>query len=168
MKNILKISVVLSIFLSIFSCQKKTEYPIVPAITFKSLNKIARMDTSILGNIDSLELVLDFTDGDGDLGLPTENSKTDSTTLNTYFTLFKMKNNVWEEIKPVSPIEYFIPNLNSTGKAKALKGVIMIDVSIFPYFYFTTDTLRLNVFVKDNAGNKSNVVTSPNFFGFYK
>ena len=161
-----KSTLVLLFFMGYFfvSCNKEIEYPNEPVIEFVSIDTTLKYFRPIGSVKDSVEVTLNFTDGDGDLGLP-KDSTNNVRTANFFYTPFYKKNGVWTELKalppfPQGPLYAWIPTLNKTGKNKALKGIIKIAVSEAFSNNSKKDTMRLEIYVKDNAGNKSNVITT--------
>jgi hypothetical protein len=66
MRNVLFFSILFSVFLVFNQCSKTPVYPITPEIEYKSITKY--------GNGDSLKISVNFKDGDGDLGLSSEDT----------------------------------------------------------------------------------------------
>lgn len=135
-------------------CLKTEEFPVTPAIAFKSFELFG----------DSASLVIAFTDGDGDVGLdPSDNGAPYDTASVFYNNLFlelsEYRNGVWNTIEFEDPIHYRIPRITPTGQNKALEGEIA--VAIDPFFLFitgTADTVRYSVEMVDRALNRSNKV----------
>ena len=153
------------LFLIIFSffflnaCKKVEQLPAVPKIEFTSFTIFDTTD--ILGNKSKGgQLKFHFEDGDGDLGLnaPT-GDQTDSTNL--FFTLFRIVGGVMvaaPDNDPLKPSPYRIPYMERLGQNKILKGTI--SVTFLYLFYYPTDTIRYDFYIKDRALNESNVVST--------
>jgi hypothetical protein len=135
------------------SCLKKETFPPEPSI------KIKRLVT----HPDSAKLVLSFQDGDGDIGLGQSDTAGDFR-YNCFIDVYWKRNNNWELIEFFIPYYYRIPIL-SRNRERAIQGDIIIDLIDFPPDLGTTgtDTLKISVFIKDKALNKSNVVESDPF-----
>jgi hypothetical protein len=129
------------------ACTGDETYPVTPAITFKSLQKLPST-----GTLDSLELIFSFTDGDGDLGTPA----IDVTTRDIFVKLFERKNGVFEEAILAAPLEYRIPYLNPRGNNKSLKGDIKISIDY--NILQPNDTIYYTLYITDRAGHKSNSI----------
>jgi hypothetical protein len=150
------------------ACQKPDEYPIIPAIEFKEI--YSERDTG--GYDQDVVTVINFTDGDGDLGYyPAESGKNDpifDDTSSVYYynyhvIKYQMVNGQWRidsvaddgsRLQLGGRISYLTP----TGKNKALKGEIRQTVSID--VGLRNDTFKYDIFIYDRALHKSNVVTT--------
>lgn len=156
----LRLIIILLIITLSYSCLKTEEYPIEPEIAFNSF--------TVYG--DSAKLTIDFTDGDGDIGL------SESDTISPYNPGQKYHHNLfleyyekddalgWVAGKDLAGnnivFKYRVPNLTPTGKNKALKG--KIEVTIEPTYFnpFSTnaDTLKYKITLVDRALHESAVV----------
>ena len=127
-----------------WSCLKPPEYPVAPTIEFLSWSKTTVKEDSV-DVTDSLQLVLSFTDGDGDLGAASE----DDTTLNVF--LIDSRDN--------SVKTYQMPRLTPEGSVKAISGEVTITISSFACRPgYEEDAFTYKVKVTDRAGNPSNEV----------
>jgi hypothetical protein len=155
-----KILLVLLLFsiLIIFSCTNKEEYPVVPEIQFVSfvINQNAK-------GIDSIGvLTISFTDGDGDIGLTQSDTTTDF-----FINFLKKQNGILKQAYNDQnlPINFNsrIPDVTPEGKNKNIKGEISIDMDLFSYIHNLTkaDTIAFQIYIKDRALNKSNVIITP-------
>lgn len=146
-------------FIFLNACKKAEQLPAVPKIEFTSFTIFDTTD--ILGNKSKGgQLKFHFEDGDGDLGLnaPT-GDQTDSTNL--FFTLFRKVGGVMvaaPDNDPLKPSPYRIPYMERLGQNKILKGTI--SVTFLYLFYYPTDTIRYDFYIKDRALNESNVVST--------
>jgi hypothetical protein len=167
----MKISVqiiVVFLLLALLACNKKIEYPNEPVLAFNSLYFTSDTDknTSIITK--NIDVIIDFTDGDGNLGLP-KGDASSPTNANLFYNTFYKKKGVWTRLVPIAPFPdpstAWIPTLNSTDSPKPLKG--KINATLTDAFSAKTkkDTMRLEIFVKDNAGNISNTITTSETFG---
>jgi hypothetical protein len=59
---------------------------------------------------------------------------------------------------PLKPSAYRIPYMERTGQDKILKGTI--SVTFLYLFYSPSDTIRYDFYIKDRAGNVSNVAST--------
>jgi hypothetical protein len=151
-----KISILLLISAVTFvSCYKTPEYPDIPTVKFENFEKPNTIFT--LGETGNL--ILSFTDGDGDLG---KASNQDSSSRvyyrNQRDTTFFKEN------------YYVIPNIPSKGTTDAISGTIAIKLSeaLFNSYeaYFllkgiSVDTFTYQVYVTDRANHVSNIITTP-------
>ncbi len=144
-----------------FSCKKVEEFPIEPMITFNSFNKIPNG-----GNVDNYGILLiDFTDGDGDVGLKNTDIQPPFDTASVYYYNFFI--DYYEKqrgtfVKPAL-FETFnarIPILNTSTEKQPLKGTISIEVPI-NNFASTYDTIRFDCRICDRALHISNTITTP-------
>lgn len=131
-------------------------YPVEPTISFESFDK--PNDVFTLG--DGGNLVLKFTDGDGDLGKL--NNKDSSSRLiyrNLRDTTFFSVDNY-----------YVIPIIPKKGTTDAISGTIEVKLSsaLFNSYeaYFitkgiTVDTFTFKMYVTDRANHQSNVIITP-------
>jgi len=147
------------VFLS--SCIKKDEYPIIPYIEFDSFTKI----DNNMGYDDKGILAIDFTDGDGNVGLKTEETSPPYDTNSIYYynffiTYYEKQNGEYIEVELPFTNNARIPLLNSSGNDKPLKGKIEIELYINNYTSLF-DTIRFDAFIVDRALNHSNTVTTP-------
>jgi len=143
----------------ILGCVKPNDYSDVPSLEFKGFSK----NTMNQGNFpqqDSVILNLFFTDGDGDFGT----ASTDSD-LNIFVKDLRT-NQIFSQYKaPFVPLE---------GAGNGISGTIYIKMyttcCIFPpesqlnpcesSLDYPTNALSFEIYIKDRAGNKSNVVKS--------
>lgn len=161
MKTVTFLSV-LAFIICLNSCKKQEEYPLEPILSYDTI-RVLKYSNPIAGQItDSVIIDIDFTDGDGNLGVAVNANPNDSTNYNFFYTPYQLVKGKW---KKVYDLYTKIPNLNSSGKATPLKGKISADITDAFYLYRKRDTMRVDVYVKDNAGNKSNVVSSGLFYG---
>lgn len=147
------------ISLSVFgmvSCGKIESVPPQPHISFTNFSVFDTIDP--LGNVGKGgRLKFAFRDGDGDLGLP-DTPVTGQDSVNLFVTMYRIRNGV-EEIAPaddpLKPSAYRIPYIDRSGRNKILKGTI--SVTFFYLFYTDADSVKYDFFVKDRAGNISNI-----------
>lgn len=149
-----RLSIILLLFVTVAffsSCLKKQSVSPIPLIAFKDF----------IANKDTANLYLNFTDGDGDIGL-TQSDTTPPNNYNCFITYIEKQKGVW--VKRDLPIEfnYRIPIVNTSSKKKTIKGEIKIAIK--PYYYdpFSKyDTIKYELYIVDRALNKSNVISTP-------
>ena len=163
MKSFSKILIItIIVLLGGLSCKKIESLPEIPSISFKSFILIDTIDP--LGNeVKKGELIFDFEDGDGDIGLTQPDSlSADSTNFNLFFTLFCKTDGEFTKVSEddlETPLNYRIPYIEKEGQNKALKGEIQVD---FDYLLtFEYDTIKYSFFIVDRALHKSNIETTP-------
>lgn len=160
----------------LLGCQKEPVYPIIPNITFDSVNQIHVISSKI--DDDTLKVYLSFTDGDGDLGF----LETDKESNIVYYDIEKgaveedngspMQANVFL-IDRRSSYEYThsynLPYLTPAGNVKGIKGQIEIDVNMIcrtnkVNLGYEKDTVSPQMYIVDRAGNMSNIVDLPDIY----
>ena len=140
----------------IFSCVNPPDYPIEPVIEFVSLSKPSMLQGTN-PNIDSTLLTLSFTDGDGDIG------SDDSISI---FLIDKRDN--------FPQPGFRIPFVGEQGVGKGISGELYIALPTSCCFFEDgrtpceksstneTDELVYEIYIKDRAGNQSNIIdTAP-------
>ena len=152
MKTNFLLSFILLTFL-IISCTKPPDYPNEPEIGFVGFSKNTLQQGD--GNNDSLNVVISFTDGDGDLG--------DRDSLNLFVT-DKRTGFLQDRFK--------IPFIPEQGASNGISGEIsfaLYTTCCIDYVNHTScqpkstpDTLIYEIYIMDRAKNKSNVIeTAP-------
>jgi hypothetical protein len=144
------------LILSFFTaCGDNVSYPDTPLITYQ--NYSIYLTTDDLGNnIALIKLNIEFTDGDGDVGLK-ENSlpnAPDSLKYNLFLTLYDYKEGEFKEVEEVGTLNYRVPYIERTGQNKAIKGNIYIDIEFQSILY---DTIFYSFYLLDRRFHKSNV-----------
>lgn len=149
----------LLLLLSLLQCSKAPIYPIEPQITFKSMTK--RKMLQAYNNIyrDSLAITIEFTDGDGDLGAPENQTKKP-------IDVFIIENSNKDSIK------FAMPYVAPKGASRGINGEITlllnttcckvpnhIPCELSPDY--PLDTVNYELFIIDRAGHKSNIIKLP-------
>jgi len=99
MRWIRNFMVILLLMWIVDACLKQPENSIIPQISLQSID--FKKEFIVNGNPDTLIIVIKFTDGDGDLGLNTDETAiyngTDSVDINTpfYYVYDSSKNSIW-------------------------------------------------------------------------
>lgn len=120
---------------------KKDELPVsnTPSIKFVSISPNPAVKYQ-----DEIEVKIEYTDGDGDLGENTPDVK------NLFVT--DKRNNVTSEFR--------INQLAPTGSTIIIKGSLIINLT--PQGFIddnnTSETTTFSIYVKDRAGNQSNTI----------
>ena len=141
MRNVLIIAI---ISLIAISCNKKTKYSNIPKITFKNLSH----NSVQAGGSETVLINLLFEDGDGNIGFGTNN-------------LF-IKDSRFTDTLP-----YAIPDIpDKFNPESGLNGVIQINYEAAflllrsDTLHIESDTLTWDIYMKDEAGNVSNTITT--------
>jgi len=140
---------------SLLSCIKAPDYPIEPTIELVGLTKDTMSQDQF--NTDSIIIVLNFTDGDGDIGSESE--------LNVFVT--DLRDNFLSD-------RFRIPRLDEqAGSSNGISGELRLTLYTTcctypngatpcePSTEFPTNSLSYEIYIMDQAGHKSNVVTTP-------
>lgn len=149
-----------------------------PKITFD--NVLVKQNPSL--RIDTLLITVKFQDGDGDLGI----EATADTNLWNYYivpykkfkgeftrTTFSSTSNV-DSARNNPFIGQFLPVLKKDGRAGPIEGTLTYRIDILQYNEFPlddkdslailqNDTIKVQIYLKDRAGHRSNVVESDPF-----
>jgi hypothetical protein len=150
------------------SCIKpQTEYPLAPQITYNSY-ELVNNDGKY-----TLKLYMDFTDGDGELGI------TDADTLppfqdsgkyyfNLYADYFEKINGKFTQLTVNYPLPFGdtihynarLPLLTPEGKEKAIKGTIEYDIDM-QAGPTKSNIVKFRIYIYDRALHKSNEIETP-------
>jgi len=160
MKNLVWIGIFLLYELMLSSCGKVTSYPGVPSIDYESYKLVDTIDDPTLRNpVKMLEVTFKFVDGDGDLFTP------DTSVRSLFLTFYNKVDGSFVQVpdstlftKPAISFPYS-SLMDRSGQNKTQKGTITFD---YPFYYpLPYDTIELQFYIQDVAGNKSNVVLIP-------
>ena len=140
-----------------YACVKKTSYPTSPTIEFSEF-------TPFVG--DSADLKINFTDGDGDIGVA-ENDST-RTFWYTYYYLDTLTHkyrgyvttNLITGLEDTLRNSYTIKSPSDSYKGKPISGEISVRLQKFRHSK-KVKNLKYVFYLFDEAGNKSNIVTTP-------
>jgi len=145
----------LCVFIFLFEgCTRASGFSVIPEINFVGLSKDTMRQNAL--NTDSLTIVLDFKDGDGDIGIEGK-----SNVLNLFVKDLRTGNNYGN---------YKIPNIPNKGAEKGIEGRMFINLfttcCVFPESIppcnrpakYPFNDLQLEIYIQDRALNKSNVV----------
>ena len=141
--------------LALASCLRPPDYPIEPVVEFVGLTR----DTMIQGSIneDSISIVISFTDGDGDIAFPA-----DDTTISVILT------NIETGVRATG---YKVDPIDEAGVENGIRGEFRLTFNTTccdypPYVtdafpcepsrQYPLDTLLLEAHIVDRAGNESN------------
>lgn len=143
------------------SCIEKEDYPDIPRIGFESFTKI----DNGLGYDDKGILTINFTDGDGDLGLAEYETYPpyDSSSMyyyNFFIRYYEQQEGEFVEVELPFTNNARFPLLNEDGSDKPLKGKLAMELFI-NNFSSEYDTIRFEAFITDRALNHSDTITTP-------
>ncbi len=160
MKKLKNSYIVLFISMGLVSCLPEANYPIEPVIKFIAFD-ISENNTAVLS--------IEFTDGDGDLGLNSSDILPPfCSTCDHHFNLMceydELRDGEWTHIPLVPaqgqvPFYYRVPRVNPSGSNPALKGVIEIAMNTWS-LQSEYDTLRYRITLEDRGLNLSNEDTT--------
>jgi len=160
MKKLKNSYIVLFISMGLVSCLPEANYPIEPVIKFIAFD-ISDDNTAVLS--------IEFTDGDGDLGLNSSDILPPfCSTCDHHFNLMceydELRDGEWTHIPLVPaqgqvPFYYRVPRVNPSGSNPALKGVIEIAMNTWN-LQSEYDTLRYRITLEDRGLNLSNEDTT--------
>jgi hypothetical protein len=158
MKDFKYISILTVVCFAVFSsCVKEKKFPPQPIIEFKDY---------ISHGLDSADCIINFKDGDGDIGILRDDSITPDDYKMKY--LYKDVDGVF---KPFDAIDsttvmdtlfytYRVPNLTPDGQYKALDGEIKAKLRAAPIYFPGHHDIKFEITLKDRAGHLSNMVTT--------
>lgn len=166
MRHLRLIPAIAFLVLSFFACEKPEEYPLVPAIEFKTIYSESYYNPADSEIYDTKVFVtVSFTDGDGDIGYHSRESGRNDAIFDDptsqYFNNFIVKtlilqNGLWNSID--TPISARIPYLTPEGANKALRGEILREFTVpVP---LDNDTLRYEIFIYDRQLHQSNTIST--------
>ena len=143
------------------SCIKKEDYPDIPRIEFKSISKI----NNGLGYDDKGLLVISFTDGDGDIGLGSQEIQPPYDTASMYYynffiTYYEKQQGEYVAVNLPFTNNSRIPPLWEGDGNKPLKGDIQVELYI-NNFSSPYDTIRFSAFIVDRALHHSDTIMTP-------
>lgn len=154
---------ILIVAVSLTGCVKEKQFPSQPIIEFKEfISYVGDHNT-----VDSADCIINFTDGDGDIGL----AKDDTVSPPNLRLKYLYKNMTDGKFYPMDAIDsttamdtlffdYRIPNITPDGQYKALDGNIKAKFRTSPVFYPGHKIVKFEIRLTDRAGNKSNLVST--------
>lgn len=157
-----KIFGILLILFVVSACYEIESYPPEPEIEYVSFELTDSID--LLGNaVLTGVLRFSFIDGDGDVGdhVPTDTSMNDSV-KHVFIDLYKKENGVFLRQEQAVNYYYRIPYFEPGANNPVVKGDVLISDLNF-YTPFGTDTLLYQFYMRDRAGNKSNIEQTDEF-----
>ena len=143
------------------ACSKDPDLPVEPAIRFVSFTKVINNS----GKDDKGVLKINFTDGDGDIGLTDEDIQAPYDTASMYYyncfiTYYEKQHGTWVAVDLPLTNNARIPLVEDAGLGNPLTGDIDIELYINnPFSAF--DTICFDLFLVDRALHHSNTITTP-------
>jgi hypothetical protein len=137
----------------LLACVKKNSYPTLPEIEYKDFFPYVG---------DSADLQVKFTDGDGDIGV----NENDST--RTFWVTYYYKDTITNKY-----VGYYRPLFNDTLRTgyiiklpeDSTEASLLVAKSVLDFNNFAIakkiKNVKYVIYLYDAAGNKSNVITSP-------
>lgn len=160
------LSVIIIQLLFISGCSKDYDYPDEPVLQFREFRFVQNPEGIVTSGI----LVLEFTDGDGDIGLGQEDTLPPFEYGSEYYYNFIIDLYTKQEgqyVPVVFPDTTFtfnsrIPRIVLSGNSKAIKGDLeyTFDLLIMKPF-LPSDTIMMKTYITDRSLNKSNIVQTP-------
>jgi hypothetical protein len=164
------------IVLGFGACQSPPEFSKIPEITFNNIVKYHQTKTATITSGDSINITINFQDGDGDLGLDAKDTvppyfvdhKKTAVYNNLNISMYTRKNNQWVKLVFNSKLDLNaqFPRFQSGNKKSPLKGTmdynfIIPDFTPNNFPIKKNDTIKFDINILDRALNKSNTITTP-------
>lgn len=163
------------ILLMYASCRKFEEFPDEPVIKYNGFLLENDIETGITYRG---VLIIDYTDGDGNIGLAAWDTLPPYNYGSKYYynmiiTYFELQNGVWEEVDLVTwnvdnqefdtlTFNARIPVLTPLTGNQAIKGFIQDTLFLYnPLSEKQYDTIKFSTYIIDRDLNESNVVETP-------
>lgn len=167
MKKILLFALVFSTI--ILGCLKDNEIPPVPAVSFNSIENFG----------DSINVIVNFTDGDGNFGLEQADTTgvfADCLRYYNFYCIYQEKQNgVWVDngnappgqLDPcineeAAPFYYRVPWAKPTGQDPSQSGTIKLKMTTY-YLPSAFDTCRFKIKLVDRDIQESNEIVTSEF-----
>ncbi len=147
----LKYLVVIGCITLIWSCVKKKNYSESPEITYKAFT----VDTGTTAN-----MTITFADGNGDIG-KANNDTTRNLFMNYYYkdTISQQFVAFWNGSDSLKS-GYTVHKPNDEYNGKPISGEVTLHMPFYRHSK-KIKIIRYVIYMFDNAGHKSNVVTTP-------
>ncbi|UYZ64623.1 hypothetical protein [Hymenobacter weizhouensis] len=161
------------------SCLNAPDYSDTPEISMNRVEYTVEFDQDRQVDFDSFNIIVDFKDGDGDLGLTSDETNppysrfqadgvTPNRFYNNYFVQIFRRNGrgEWEPFiaDPANPSNNYdgrYPLLNPDGRKQPLRGDLSYKAIRFARGFLPSgSTYRFEITIADRNLNESNTVTS--------
>jgi hypothetical protein len=141
--------------IALYSCVKKTLYPVTPVIEYYSF-------TPYTDN--SADIQVKYTDGDGDIGVA--NSDSTKTLWIKYYYKDTITQKYTGYYRPLSNdtliTGYIVNEPTDSYKGKPISGDISVHLQQFRHS-IKIKHVKYVIYLIDKAGNRSNVISTPEF-----
>lgn len=173
---------ILTVMFFCLSCDKGPDYPNIPRIEFLSITKDVKVDPFLQTTLDSITVSIRFEDGDGDLGVESEDVNnvayrafadtsfnTDSvptyTFINYRLDMYRKENGTFVKVEPEVRYGGFFEPLVDYNNIGPIEGVLnygfdLLSTSALSIGLKNNDTIKLEVYIIDRSLNISNKVTT--------
>lgn len=152
MSKPLKYTVFLFAFTLLYACIKKETVSKIPEIEYKSF--FPYQD-------ESADFTITFSDGDGNIG------KEQGDSTKNFFLVYYYKDSITHKyvsfdslFPPVVKSEYTMRKPGDDYKNTPISGEITVNIAKYRHSV-KIKNIKYVVYIKDNADNKSNVITTP-------
>lgn len=172
--HILTIITLLFLIIGFYSCQKPPEFSYTPAIKLSNITKEYKETDQ--GKGDYVTISIDFTDGDGDLGLSEtedtlppfyENGEKSKVYNNILISMYYKSKNEWKTVNFTknSDLNGLFRRLQDTDIKSPIKGTIdytyiIFNQGQFEFGFKKNDTVKFDIQIRDRALNLSNIITT--------
>lgn len=171
MRSLIRYLLLFMPMLAFQACVEIPDYPIVPSISFNSVEFVDGTP-----NISYINMTLNYKDGDGDLGLnnadlqnPPFTEYIDSAgiqvlnpnSFNIFVYLFRKEGERYDSLK----VNYrgTFPRLRDDERNGPIEGILQYRMESFSFFGGENSMAKLKVYIQDRKLNKSNVIETPPF-----
>lgn len=141
---------------TILACTIRPQFSDIPELTYTGLSANTMVQSSVLS--DSIFLIFQFTDGDGDIGVADNQNDFDLIITDN------RTGNVYDRYKtPFVPEQGASNGIEGTVQLKLYTTCCIFDETIPPCSAppeFPVDSLSLDIQMFDRAGNASNIITT--------
>lgn len=153
----------IGIMLLLAACETIPEYPKQPEISYATAN------FQDLPQTDYIYLSFNYKDGDGDLGMDDADlvGLDSASKFNIFPVLYRKVGNEYRELKEISYSGTF-PRLRQSLVAGPIEGSLQYRLGSFNFFNEDSSIAKIKVYIRDRAGNQSNVIETPPFPVVYK
>lgn len=151
-------------FFTVNSCKKHETYPIEPIIEYNSFVKI----DNGTGIDNKGFLIINFTDGDGDIGLEAEDTLPPYNIngpfyYNFFIDYYELQNDSFVLIELPFTFNARIPKVKDDLAEQGIKGEIRIEV-YFNNLGSQSDSIKFKASIVDRALHRSNEIMTPSIF----
>lgn len=165
-----RIFILLPLFSALFfseGCKKEESFPPEPSIEFSEFRQLGH---------DSAQVVISFTDGDGDIGLSQGDTTAPFNSTSKYYYNFFMRYYYQDSLGNFKPylaylnndtildtldFKYRVPNLTQNDQLESLTGDIIVTLYPFTLYHAPGhQVIRYEIYIVDRELHESNKVMS--------